>query len=796
MQTLDLLSDAPLQNHTALFLIFIDSFTLNDKFYYSSLLTRSILTHTFSLHISLTHLFSFSPVLHDALLLNPSLISAFESALQAKNNVPISLHFTANLSITPFRHITSSLLHKIIKLRGIAISTSLVSIRPSKLFLTCKRCLLTKQVVTFMPRSCENNCGIDPFYVDTEKSEVYDEQFVKVQEMFEDVDVGEMPRHLTLVLEKSMVDSIVPGEGVVITGLVQMRNKLMVKILGIEKERKRGGCYFSDEEKEKFREFSELHNMKDVNNNEIKKESNNKNKIESNNEIKIESNNEFKKDISNKNSINNESNTNTINTNNNKYTISAKDVLVKFFAPQIHGHEDIKKAILCMLFGGTRRNKHGVSLRGDINVMLLGDPGTAKSQLLKFTNTISPGVYTSGKGSSAAGLTASVIRNRRGEFYLEGGALVLSDNGVCCIDEFDKMDVHDRVAIHEAMEQQTISINKAGINTVLNTRCSILAAANPIFGRYDDYKSVGENIDFSSTIMSRFDCIFVVQDQSDSLKDIKLAKHILEVHRHKEKDDSFIDDESIFEETFDKNKRNINNVSSKINDNYSDNSGINNSNISNVNNVNNSNSNINNVNNVNNKNNSNNNILSSNSLFVNLGLNKIFKSPLDFLTKYIIYARSTIKPSLDKNSQKKLTNFYVETRKKVKEITSLRKIPITVRQLESLIRISESLAKMELRETVCDEDVVEAIRLFTVSTINAVNKGHSIEGSRDSIKEIVYASERIKKVIPVGIGMSYEKIKGEVQDLEEDIYGKAIEYLQKNGKIQMRDNGRIIIRLS
>merc|ERR1712072_956275 len=144
----------------------------------------------------------------------------------------------------------------------------------------------------------------------------------------------------------------------------------------------------------------------------------------------------------------------------------------------------------------------GVKLRGDINVLLLGDPSTAKSQFLKFVEKAAPvGVYTSGKGSSAAGLTASVIKDSKGEFYLEGGAMVLADGGVCCIDEFDKMREQDRVAIHEAMEQQTISVAKAGITTILNSRTAVLAAANPLFGKYDDLRTISDQIDLMSTIL-------------------------------------------------------------------------------------------------------------------------------------------------------------------------------------------------------------------------------------------------------------------------------------------------------
>merc|ERR550532_1155394 len=208
------------------------------------------------------------------------------------------------------------------------------------------------------------------------------------------------------------------------------------------------------------------------------------------------------------------------------------DIISRSVAPSIFGSEDIKKSISCLLFGGSRKRlPDGLIRRGDINVLLLGDPGTAKSQLLKFVERVSPvSVYTSGKGSSAAGLTASVMRDPATKgFVVEAGAMVLADGGVVCIDEFDKMREDDRVAIHEAMEQQTISIAKAGITTTLNSRCSVLAAANSVFGRWDDTKGA-ENIDFMPTILSRFDMIFIVKDEHDENRDMTLAKHVMNIH--------------------------------------------------------------------------------------------------------------------------------------------------------------------------------------------------------------------------------------------------------------------------
>jgi replicative DNA helicase Mcm len=206
--------------------------------------------------------------------------------------------------------------------------------------------------------------------------------------------------------------------------------------------------------------------------------------------------------------------------------------LTSSIAPSIFGYQHIKEAILYLLCGGRSKQLPDISIRGEMNALLIGDPGTAKSQLLQYVSRVAPrGLYTSGRGTTAAGLTAAVIREKGGSMSLEAGALVLADKGVACIDEMDKMRPEDRVAIHEAMEQHTVSVAKGGIVATLNARTAVLAAANPALGRYEPNRTVAENISLPVTILSRFDIIFVLRDVPNKDADAKMSQHILEIHQ-------------------------------------------------------------------------------------------------------------------------------------------------------------------------------------------------------------------------------------------------------------------------
>ncbi|MFQ5920809.1 MAG: minichromosome maintenance protein MCM, partial [Nitrososphaerales archaeon] len=207
--------------------------------------------------------------------------------------------------------------------------------------------------------------------------------------------------------------------------------------------------------------------------------------------------------------------------------------LLSSLAPHIYGHQILKESIILQIVGSSQRElEDGTKIRGDINILLVGDPGTAKSELLKYAARVAPrGLYTSGRGSTAAGLTAAVLRDKSGIMMLEAGAVVLGDQGLVCIDEFDKMKPEDRSALHEVMEQQSCSVAKGGIIATLNARTSILSAANPMLGKYDPYRNITENVNLPIPLLTRFDLIFAVRDEPAKDTDTNVARHILGIHR-------------------------------------------------------------------------------------------------------------------------------------------------------------------------------------------------------------------------------------------------------------------------
>lgn len=537
------------------------------------------------------------------------------------------------------------------------------------------------------PDDGSEKCPLDPYFVVHEKSQFIDQQVLKLQEAPDDVPVGELPRHILVSADRYLANRVVPGSRCTIMGVfsiyqsqknsknsgaVAIRNPYM-RAVGIQTDvsHNQGGAImqFTEEEEQEFLEMSRRPDL--------------------------------------------------------------YELFSSCIAPSIFGNVDIKKAITCLLMGGSKKIlPDGMRLRGDINVLLLGDPGTAKSQLLKFVEKCSPiAIYTSGKGSSAAGLTASVQRDTSTrEFYLEGGAMVLADGGAVCIDEFDKMRDEDRVAIHEAMEQQTISIAKAGITTILNARTSVLAAANPIFGRYDDLKTPGENIDFQTTILSRFDLIFIVRDTHDRNRDETIAKHVMNLHMN--------------------GQANTNNPEAAQ-----------------------------------------------------------AEIPVEKMKRYISYAKSRCAPRLSPEAAEKLSSHFVSIRRQVAraeaDANQRSSIPITVRQLESLVRISESLAKLELAPIATEKHVDEAIRLFLGSTMDAVmSAGGDTSalgggGNREMVEEVHKVEEELRRRLPMGFTASLATLRRDFVDRKgysEQALNRALQVLVRRETVQFRRGGAVVHR--
>ena len=382
--------------------------------------------------------------------------------------------------------------------------------------------------------------------------------------------------------------------------------------------------------------------------------------------------------------------------------------LAASIAPSVWGYEEIKKSLVLQLFGGIPKiHVDGQRSRGDMHILLIGDPGVAKSVMLGFMANISPkGRYVVGKSASGAGLTATVVRDEylRG-WSLEAGAMVLANKGLICIDELEKMDPQDRSAMHEAMEQQTITISKANVQATLRSETSVLAAANPKFGRFDPYQSVAQQIDLPPTLLNRFDIIFTLRDIPDKEKDEKIARHVLSEHQKQGKE---------------------------------------------------------------------------------------VKISKELLRKYIAYAKQKINPLLNEETVNELKKFYVDLRNRpVSSETAVRPIPISARQLQALIRMSEASAKMRLSNTISKEDALRAIEImkyylmqvgydyesqtFDIDRISS-RFTHSQRSKVFIVRDLITELEgRMGKLIPI------EEIKNELEGkLKEDEISDAITELIKN----------------
>ncbi|GLG97977.1 DNA replication licensing factor REC [Gryllus bimaculatus] len=698
----------------------------NFNYKYRDTLKRHYNLGQYWLEVNLEDLASFDDALAEKMYKQPSeYIPVFEEAakdvadeitaprpLGEEHVEDVQILLSSDSNPASLRNLKSDVVSRLVKVPGIIVSASGIRAKATKISIQCRSCRTVIPNLPLkpglegyvLPRRCNTEqagrpkCPLDPFFIVPDKCSCVDFQVLKLQEMPDSIPQGEMPRHLQLYCDRYLCERVVPGNKVMILGIYSIKkisaksNKRAGKekaIVGIRAPYLRVIGIQVDGEGASF--TSQL-------------------------PISADEEDAFRR------------------------LASSPDMyerLARSIAPSIYGSEDIKKAIGCLLFGGSRKKMpDGLMRRGDINILLLGDPGTAKSQLLKFVERVAPiAVYTSGKGSSAAGLTASVTRDPatkksmielkllQRNFVMEGGAMVLADGGVVCIDEFDKMREDDRVAIHEAMEQQTISIAKAGITTTLNSRCSVLAAANSIFGRWDDMKGE-ENIDFMPTILSRFDMIFIVKDEHDEARDTTLAKHIMGVHMN----------------------------AGQGTDNSSEG-----------------------------------------------------ELSLIFIKKFINFCRRTCGPRLSEEAGNKLKSRYVllrsGTREHELETDKRLSIPITVRQLEAIIRIAESLAKMQLQPFANENHVSEALRLFQVSTLDAAMSG-SLAGAEGFTTEedhemLTRIEKQLKRRFAIGSQVSEHNI---VQDFLRQKYPeraifKVIHTMIRRGELQHRMQRKMLYRL-
>jgi len=628
-----------------------------------------------SLIVDYIDLERFDPDLADLLIEKPDDV-LLASAKAIKNIDPLMKDADLNIrlenltNLIQLKHLLSKYIGKFVSVEGIVRKTDEIRPRIETGVFECRGCMRLHEVEqtnsnsTVEPSLC-TECGGRSFRLLEGESKYIDTQTARIQEPLENLSGGTEPKQILIILEDDLVDSLNPGDKVLITGTL--------KTFREERSGKFKNYIYANFIKPQEEEFEEL-------------------------EISVE--------------------------DEEKIIALSKDPnihekIIKSTAPSIKGYRQVKEAIALQLFGGAAKElEDKTRLRGDIHILIVGDPGIGKSQMLKYVSKLAPrSIYTSGKGTTGAGLTAAAVRDELGGWSLEAGALVLGDKGNVCVDELDKMRSEDRSALHEALEQQTISIAKAGIMATLNSRCSVLAAANPKFGRFDRYKSVAEQIDLPSPILSRFDLTFVVEDKPNVENDRELAQHILKIHQ----EDS-------------------------------------------------------------------------------IG----YEIEPDLLRKYIAYARKNINPKLTDESNKVLEDFYVDMRSGAVEEDS--PVPITARQLEAIIRLSEASAKIKLKDFVEEEDAKKAISL-QLACLKEVGydpetgkidvdmvEGRTPKSERDKLQKVVdeirelqeeYGDQAPVNVLTSNLIDQYSMSEEKVEKIIKQLKHKGVIFEPSNGYLKI-----------
>jgi replicative DNA helicase Mcm len=446
-----------------------------------------------SLVVDFEQLLEFDMELSKALLEGPNdFLDASDAVLTEITKLPgMRLRVKGLDKSTVIRDIRAAQVGKFIQVEGILTRSSEVKPEVKEAVFKCLRCSELNHVMQIdevfrEPLICENpNCNMrGPFKLEVESSEFRDWQSVRIQERPEELRGGRMPRQLDCIIKDDFVDKAVPGNHMVASGILRVFQEGMFR-----------------QRKTTFRKILFINHI------EVMQKGVEETELSPEDEARIK---EMGKDP------------------------WLRNLVIQSISPSIYGYEPVKEGIALQLFGCSPVElPDGARIRGDTHILLTGDPGTAKSEMLKWVSQVAPrGLFTSGKKATGAGLTATAVRDEiGGGWTLEAGALVITDGGLCCIDEFDKMSDEDRGAILESLEQQTISVAKAGIIATLNTRTSVLSAANPKGGRFDRQRQISEQIDLPPVILSRFDLIFVMRDEPSAERDRTIAHHMLELHR-------------------------------------------------------------------------------------------------------------------------------------------------------------------------------------------------------------------------------------------------------------------------
>ncbi|MFB6254058.1 MAG: minichromosome maintenance protein MCM [Halobacteriaceae archaeon] len=660
-------------------------------------LARNYPSEQKSLRIDWTDLYRFNPDIADDFLSQPKqMIEYAEKALRLYD-LPVDVSLAQanvrlyNLDVTTdIRDIRSDHINDLVSIQGMVRKATDVRPKMTEAAFECQRC----GTITYLPQTdsdfqepheCEGCERQGPFNINHDQSEFIDAQRIRVQESPEGLRGGETPQHIDVHIEEDITGEVTPGDHVTITGILQLDQQ------------------GSDQNKSTlFDVYMEG--------------------------ISIEMEDEEFKDMD----ISEEDKQAIIELSEND---TIYEQMINSVAPSIYGYEETKMALILQLFSGVKKELPDKSrVRGDLHLLLIGDPGTGKSKLLQYIRKIAPrSVYTSGKGSTSAGLTAAAVRDDFGEgqqWTLEAGALVLADQGIAAVDELDKMDPTDRSAMHEGLEQQEISISKAGINATLKSRCALLGAANPKYGRFDQYEPIAEQIDLEPALISRFDLIFTVTDQPDEERDEKLAEHILQTNYAGELN------------THRKQTRTSNVTEEDINQ-------------------------------------------ATETVTPEI--------EAEFLRKYIAYAKKNCYPTMSEAAKQRIQEFYVNLRAKGQEQDA--PVPVTARKLEAIVRLAEASARVRLADTVTEADaerVIEIVRscLQDIGVdpetgqfdADVIETGTS-KSQRDRVKNLRTIIEDLQDEYEEGAPIEDVLEQAESNGIDRSKAEKEIEKLRQKGEV-------------